>query len=132
MQVLISHLHPRRSSAIYFPVSEGRNISSFLKFQTKRGLILYNMAVIKTFKITNELGLHARASAKIVNVSNKYKSKIFFERDGKEVNGKSLLGILTLACPCGGHITIRAEGVDADDAVESLGRLIEGKFGEKR
>ena len=90
------------------------------------------MVAIRTFEIKNELGLHARAAAKMVNVSNKYKSKIFFERNGKEVNGKSLLGILTLACPLGGHITIRAEGIDAGDAVEALGRLIEGKFGENQ
>ena len=90
------------------------------------------MVAIRTFEIKNELGLHARAAAKMVNVSNKYKSKIFFKRNGKEVNGKSLLDILTLACPLGGHITIRAEGIDASDAVEALGRLIEGKFGENQ
>ena len=90
------------------------------------------MVEIKTFAIKNKLGLHARAAAKVVNVSTQYKSKIFFERNGKEVNGKSLLSILTLACPCGGRITIRAEGVDASEAVEALGRLIEGKFGENQ
>jgi len=90
------------------------------------------MTKTKTFEIKNKLGLHARAAAKLVSVSNQYKSKIFFERDGKEVNGKSLLGILTLACPYGGRITIRAEGIDAGDAIEALGRLIEDKFGENQ
>jgi len=90
------------------------------------------MTKTKTFEIKNKLGLHARAAAKLVSVSNQYKSKIFFERDGKEVNGKSLLSILTLACPYGGRITIRAEGIDAGDAIEALGRLIEDKFGENQ
>ena len=84
----------------------------------------------KTFTIKNELGLHARAAALLARESGRFKSKIFFERDGTEVNGKSLLEILTLACPKGSRITIRAEGEDARDAVESLGVLIEDKFGE--
>jgi len=88
------------------------------------------MGEIKTFEIKNKLGLHARVAAKLVNVSTRYKSKIFFERDGKVVNGKSLLSILTLACPLGSRITIRAEGIDAWDAMEDLRKLIEDKFGE--
>jgi phosphocarrier protein HPr len=88
------------------------------------------MKEIRTFTLKNELGLHARAAAMLVNVSSKYKSKVFFERDGKEINGKSILGILTLACPKGCSITISAEGDDARDAVAALGKLIEDKFGE--
>ncbi|MBM4271895.1 MAG: HPr family phosphocarrier protein [Deltaproteobacteria bacterium] len=88
------------------------------------------MIQIKTFEIKNKLGLHARVAAKIVNVSRQYKAKIFFERDGRIVNGKSLLSILTLACPRGSRITIRAEGVDARTALRELGKLIENKFGE--
>lgn len=76
------------------------------------------------------MGLHARVAAKLVGVSSKYKSKIFFEKDGEVVNGKSLLGILTLACPQGSWISIRAEGQDALEAIEDLGRLIASKFGE--
>ncbi len=89
------------------------------------------MEKIKSFQIKNELGLHARAAALMVQVSNKYKAKISFEKDGVEVNGKSILGILTLACPKGSTISVRADGVDAQDAVEELGILIENKFGEK-
>lgn len=84
----------------------------------------------KTFTITNKLGLHARAAATLVQVSNKYKSRIYLERDGKQVNGKSILGILTLACPQGSSLVVRAEGVDQDKALEEIGRLIENKFGE--
>jgi phosphocarrier protein HPr len=88
------------------------------------------MKEVRTFSLKNELGLHARAAAMLVAVSSKFKSKVIFERDGKEINGKSILGILTLACPKGSHITIRAEGDDALEVMEQLGNLIEGKFGE--
>lgn len=89
------------------------------------------MLIIKSFEIRNKLGLHARAAAKIVNVSNGYKANIFFERDGVEVNGKSLLSILNLACPKGSIVSIKAEGLDADLAIEELRQLIEDKFGEE-
>lgn len=84
----------------------------------------------KTFTITNKLGLHARAAALLVQISNKFKSRIFLEREGKQVNGKSILGILTLACPKGSSLTVRTEGADEEKALEEIGRLIENKFGE--
>ena len=89
-----------------------------------------SMVEIRSFEIRNKLGLHARPAAKLVNIAKKYRAKIFFEREGNEANGKSLLGILTLACPRGSYITIRAEGADARAAVEELGQLIGDKFGE--
>jgi phosphocarrier protein len=87
--------------------------------------------IIKTFEIINKLGLHARPAAKMVEIAKRYEASIYFERDGREANGRSLLGLLTLACPMGSRITVRAEGADAEEAVESLGRLIAGKFGEE-
>lgn len=87
--------------------------------------------VIKTFEIINKLGLHARPAAKLVETAKRYTADIYYERDGREVNGRSLLGILTLACPKGSWITIRAAGPDAKEALESLGRLIGEKFGEE-
>jgi len=88
------------------------------------------MVATETFVIRNKLGLHARAAAKLVQVAGQYKAKIQLERDGHQVNGKSILGILTLACPRGSRITIRAEGTDAEAAVRDIGRLIQNKFGE--
>ena len=88
------------------------------------------MLIIKSFEIRNKLGLHARAAAKIVNVAAAFEADIFLERDGIEVNGKSLLGILNLACPKGSIVSIKAEGPDADQAMENLRKLIEDKFGE--
>lgn len=88
------------------------------------------MIEIKTIEIKNKLGMHARPAAKLVGISSQYKSEIFFESNGQVVDGKSLLSILTLACPRGSMMTIRAEGADAHEAIEALGKLIEDKFGE--
>lgn len=89
------------------------------------------MEQIKIFEIKNKLGLHARAAAKLVQVATKFKSKIFFEKNGWEVNGKSLLGILTLECPKGSRLIVRAQGSDAPEAMMALGQLIESKFDEE-
>jgi phosphocarrier protein HPr len=89
-----------------------------------------SMTVIKSFEITNKLGIHARVAAKMVAVASRFKAKIFLEKDGQEVNAKSLLGILTLACPQYSFLTVRAEGDDAQEAVDDFERLIEDKFGE--
>lgn len=92
---------------------------------------LFDMEQIKTFEIKNKLGLHARVAAKLVQVATTFKSRIYFEKDGWEVNGKSLLGILTLDCPQGGRLIVRAEGMDATEAIAALGQLIENKFDEE-
>lgn len=84
----------------------------------------------RTYTLKNNLGLHARAAAMLVQVSNKFKSRIYLERDGRQANGKSILGILTLACPKGSSLTVRAEGSDAEKALDEIGALIENKFGE--
>jgi phosphocarrier protein len=89
------------------------------------------MEQIKTFEIKNKLGLHARVAAKLVQVATRFKSRIYFEKDGWEVNGRSLLGILTLDCPQGGRLIVRAEGMDAIEAIAALSQLIENKFDEE-
>lgn len=89
------------------------------------------MVEVKTFKLKNKLGMHARAAASFVRIAQKYSAEIFIERNGQTVNGKSILGILTLACPMGGMITVRAQGADAGQALAELEELIENKFGEE-
>jgi phosphocarrier protein HPr len=89
------------------------------------------MAKVKTFEIKNKMGMHARPAAKLANVSGRFKSKISLVRDGQQVNAKSVLSILTLACPCGSQVTVRASGPDAEEAVDALEKLIEDKFGEE-
>jgi phosphocarrier protein len=88
------------------------------------------MIEAKTFEITNRLGIHARVAAKIVETANRFQAETFLEKDGVEVNGRSILGILTLCCPQGSRLTFRAEGVDAGEAIEAFARLVEAKFGE--
>lgn len=90
------------------------------------------MTVKKTFTIKNELGLHARAAGRLVEIANRYRSVIRLERDGRQADGRSLLDILTLACPRGARVVIRAEGDDAREAVDEMGKLIEERFGEEQ
>jgi phosphocarrier protein len=89
------------------------------------------MSLIRTLEVSNKLGLHARAAAKVVSMAGRFRSRIFFEKDGSEVNAKSLLGILTMACPQGSLVTVRADGDDAAEAIEEIARLFEEKFGEE-
>lgn len=86
---------------------------------------------VQTFTIKNKLGLHARAAALLVKTANRFVSNVSLEKDGLEVNGKSIMGILMLAATKGTRITLKAEGNDAEQAIETLGKLIENKFGEE-
>lgn len=88
------------------------------------------MDIAKTFEIRNKLGIHARAAAKIVESANRFHADVVLEKDGYEVNGRSILDILTLYCPKGSRLTVRFSGVDAAEAMETLEILIDGKFGE--
>jgi phosphocarrier protein len=85
----------------------------------------------RTLLIQNELGLHARAATKFVQAASKFAGcEITVTKSGNEVNGKSILALLTLMAPCGTTLTIRARGDRADDAVAVLAALIDDKFGE--
>ena len=81
--------------------------------------------------IVNTLGLHARAAAKFVTTASGFASNIDIEKDGQKVNGKSIMGVMMLAASRGTRLTIRADGKDEREAVDSLERLIEEKFGEQ-
>jgi phosphocarrier protein len=85
----------------------------------------------RTFLIVNVLGLHARAAAQLVQTANRYKSDVHVEKDGMEVNGKSIMGVLTLAAAKGSQIQVACEGDDADAAMTALAAIIENGFGEK-
>ncbi|MFQ5735737.1 MAG: HPr family phosphocarrier protein [Thermodesulfobacteriota bacterium] len=84
----------------------------------------------KTFTIKNKLGLHARAASQFVQVANNFDADIVVAKNGQEVNGKSIMGILILAAAQGARVTIKASGSDADGAVAALGELIDQGFGE--
>ena len=81
-------------------------------------------------QITNKLGLHARAAAKVVHAANGFVSDIFIGNGDEEVNAKSILGLLTLAASQGTPVIIRASGNDEDAAVDTVAALFRDKFGE--
>lgn len=80
--------------------------------------------------ITNKLGLHARAAAKLVHTATAFEAEVFIGTAQEEVNAKSILGILTLAATRGTPLVVRADGVDEVEAVRALVALFENKFGE--
>ena len=81
--------------------------------------------------ILNELGLHVRPAQKFVEVATKFSSEVSVIKDGKSVNAKYHIDLLTLAAEPGAQLTIRAEGDDSAQAVESLAKLVESRFGEE-
>ncbi|MGH9384868.1 MAG: HPr family phosphocarrier protein [Vicinamibacterales bacterium] len=81
--------------------------------------------------IANRLGLHARAAAKFVRMATVYRSQIRVSRDGRSMDGKSIMGILLLAAGCGSRVEISADGVDEVEAVDALVRLVRSGFGEE-
>lgn len=87
--------------------------------------------VEREFEIMNKLGLHARAAAQLVHLANRFASEIMIAKDGVEVNAKSIMGVLMLAAPRYSLVVIRAEGPDAEAAVDAIALLIAGKFGEE-
>lgn len=87
--------------------------------------------VEKEITIKNKLGLHARAAVKFMNLANRFGSAVRIEKSGNEIDGKSILGILTLAAVQGSRITLKISGKDEKQALEALVALIEGKFHEK-
>jgi phosphocarrier protein HPr len=80
--------------------------------------------------IRNQLGLHARACALFVKTAARFQSEIYVARDDLEVNGKSIMGVMMLAAECGSTLTLKADGPDADQALDALATLIGNKFGE--
>ena len=80
--------------------------------------------------ICNKLGLHARAAAKFVATASEFEAEIEVEKDGKRVNGKSIMGVMALAASKGTELTLITDGEDEDKAMEELVNLIDDKFGE--
>lgn len=87
--------------------------------------------VNKKIVIKNKLGLHARAAVKFMNLANRFASSVWIEKDGNEIDGKSILGILTLAATQGSTINLKIEGPDEDRALDALEALVENKFNEE-
>jgi len=81
-------------------------------------------------EIVNNLGLHARASAKLTQLAGKYQSEVWMSRSGRRVNAKSIMGVMMLAAAKGTTVSIETNGSDENEAMAALLELIRGKFGE--
>lgn len=85
----------------------------------------------KDAEIVNRLGLHARAAAKLVHTAGGFQSRVTVEKDGEEVDAKSILGVLLLAAAQGSHVKIRCEGADEQEAMNAVTGLIANRFDEE-
>lgn len=85
----------------------------------------------KEFLIINKLGLHARASALFVKTASRFSADVKLAKEGVEVNGKSIMGIMMLAASKGTTVTLTINGNDEDDALQTIGELINNGFGEE-
>jgi phosphocarrier protein len=81
-------------------------------------------------QIQNELGLHARAATKLVQLASKFPCEFTISKDGNEVNGKSIMGVMMLAAGKGTWVTLKTKGDKAQEAIEAIAKLIDDKFGE--
>lgn len=86
---------------------------------------------IRKVELANRLGLHARAAAKLVHVASRFRADISVRHNSEEVNGKSILGLLLLAAPCGSELELVADGDDEGEALDAMEDLIRDKFGEE-
>jgi phosphocarrier protein len=87
--------------------------------------------MIKTsITISNKLGLHARASAKLTKLTTGFKSEVFMSRNGRRVNAKSIMGVMMLAAGKGAHVTLEVDGPDEGEAMTAIVALINDYFGE--
>ena len=84
----------------------------------------------KVFTVQNRLGLHARPSAQFVKLCSRFRCEVWVEKDGEQVNGKSIMGLMMLAAGLGSKLTVTCEGADADKALAELDALINRKFDE--
>jgi len=82
--------------------------------------------------IINELGMHARAATQFVQIAAKHPCEVSIEKEGQQVNGKSIMGVLMLVASMGSKIIIRTEGEQAEQAGEALAELVRNKFGEEK
>ena len=86
--------------------------------------------ISRDYIISNKLGLHARPSAQLTQTASRFASDIHISRADRRVNAKSIMGVMMLAAGQGATVTVEAEGEDAEQAVEAIGELIAGGFGE--
>jgi len=86
---------------------------------------------VKELVVGNKLGLHARPAAMFVRVANRFSADILVEKDGEEINGKSIMGLMLLAAGCGSRLKVTVTGPDSSDMIKALEELIARKFDEE-
>ncbi|HEX9145020.1 MAG TPA: HPr family phosphocarrier protein [Candidatus Binatia bacterium] len=86
--------------------------------------------IIKKIEIKNKLGVHARAAALLVQTVNKFSAQVTFSKDGQIADGRSIMGVLTLAATQGSKVQVEASGEDAEQAVRAIERLVDRRFNE--
>jgi phosphocarrier protein len=84
----------------------------------------------RTIQVTNKLGLHARASAKLTQLASKFQSSVFIARNGRRVNAKSIMGVMMLAAGLGSTVELEGDGPDEDSAIDAIEALFRDNFGE--
>jgi phosphocarrier protein len=84
----------------------------------------------RTITITNKLGLHARASAKLTQAAGQFQSQVWIARNGRRVNAKSIMGVMMLAAGLGSIVEIETDGADEAQAIDTIEKLFTDKFGE--
>jgi phosphocarrier protein len=84
----------------------------------------------KEVTIVNRLGMHARPAAMFVRIASRFRAEIWVEKEGEQINGKSIMGLMMLAAGQGSKLKLRCEGPDAEKAIEELEQLIAAKFNE--
>lgn len=99
-------------------------------FPRKQASAAASTSVTRDFTVINKLGIHARPAAMFVKVASKFQSNITVEKDGEQINGKSIMGLMMLAAGKGSTLKVSAEGPDATEAVEAIGELFARKFDE--
>ena len=87
--------------------------------------------LVKEVVIANKLGMHARPAAMFVRVANRFSAEIWVEKDGEEINGKSIMGLMLLAAGCGSRLKVTAMGTDAAQALKEIEEIIARKFDEE-
>ena len=88
-------------------------------------------SISKTLILTNKLGMHARPAAMFVKTASLFDAEITVEKDGEQVNGKSIMGLMMLAAGCGSKLRLSARGLDAEQALDEIEKLFEKKFNEE-
>ncbi len=86
--------------------------------------------VVKKLEITNKLGLHARAAALLVQTVNRFSAQVTLSKDGQSADGRSIMGVLTLAATQGSNVQVEAHGEDAERAVKAIEKLFDSRFNE--